>query len=103
MAEERGLVVDMQGYSEAKVKAQVSVFFCFLEVATSMGNAFYTLVRISRNSELNVRPPQLKTKHGETVLHTGGPWFGILYLTVVKKAISFQSFKMKLKTMLVEQ
>ena len=45
MAEERGLVVDMQGYSEAKAKAQVSLFFCpFFEMAPSMENIFYTLV-----------------------------------------------------------
>ena len=39
----------------------------------------------------------------KAVLHTEGPWFCIRYLADCKKANSFHSFKMKLKTKLVEQ
>ena len=39
-------------------------------------------IRSLRNSELNIRPPRLKTKQGESCLHTEGPWFGIRYLEI---------------------
>ena len=40
---------------------------------------------------------------GDSVLHRRGPWFGICYLSIVRKQMGLQSFKIKLKTMLIEQ
>ena len=59
--------------------------------------------RSLRNSELNIRPPRLKTKHGRNCFAYRGPMVWNSLPNDWKKANSFQSFKMKLKPMLVEQ
>ena len=52
--------------------------------------------RSLRISELDIRPPRLKTKHGQNCSGNS------LSNDCIKLATTFQSFKMKLKTMLVE-
>ena len=59
--------------------------------------------RSLRNSKLNIRPPRLKQNIGKAVLHTGEG--GMVWNSLsddCKKANTFQSFKIKLKTMHAE-
>ena len=58
--------------------------------------------RVLRNCELNIRPPRLKTKHGQNCFAYRGASVWNSLPSDCKIANSFQSFKMKLKTMLAE-
>ena len=58
--------------------------------------------RLLRNCELNIRPPRLKTKHGQNCFAYRGASVWNSLPSDCKIANSFQSFKMKLKTMLAE-
>ena len=59
--------------------------------------------RSLRISELDIRPPRLKTKHGQNCsAYRGAIVWNSLSNDCKKLATTFQSFKMKLKTMLVE-
>ena len=46
-----------------------------------------------RNSNLNLRPPRMKTKLGKTGLHTGGLRFGTHCLMTVEQSTPFQHLK----------
>ena len=58
--------------------------------------------RSLRNSELNIRPPRLKTKHGQNCFAYRGAMVWNSLPSDCKKANSFQSYKMKLKAMLAK-
>ena len=58
--------------------------------------------RSLRNSEFNIKPPRLKTRFGQNFSAYKGAMAWNSLSNDCKKATTFQSFKMKLKTMLIE-
>ena len=49
--------------------------------------------RMPRNSDVNLRPSRMKTKFGQTALHTGGLRFGTQCLMTVENLTPFQLLK----------
>ena len=87
--------LDESGYKAVNNQAPIYLTTLFNRVSSVTSRSL-------RNSELNIRPPRLKTKHGQNCFAYRGAMVWNSLPSDCKKANSFQSYKMKLKAMLAK-